>query len=419
MPDALRKTIAAAFEETDAGAIGVAVSGGGDSLALLHLLQEFCTDTGRALRAATVDHGLRDGSAAEAAQVARICAELGVPHQTLVWDGWTGAGNLQQAAREARYRLLAEWARGHGIACVAIGHTADDQAETFLMRLARRSGVDGLSAMTRTCSWGGVTFMRPLLDARRADLRGYLHGKGAHWVEDPSNDDRRFERVRARQALTLLADIGIDAEVLGDVATQLRDVRKALEWQTFLAAKQCFSVRAGAVVVEETALRLQPDEIQRRLIVTALRWVGGAVQGPRRAAVARLRSAMREGQAQTLEGCRIRREGDHIWIFRELQAVRDTTCDPASLWDDRWRLRPVHDGMPGPEGLRVAALTEQGLTQCPDWRDTGLPFALLQATPALWRGATVVSAPLAGFAGGWEAELAKGPDSLFAAVLSH
>ncbi len=147
--------------QNETGPLGIAVSGGSDSLALLHLMVEW----GRApLRCVTVDHRLRDASAEEAAQVAEICAALGIAHDTLTWDGWDGQGNLAAEARRARYALLADWAVTHGLTGIALGHTQDDIAETLLMRLARRAGVDGLAAMPQRRSeaafqqdFGGVT----------------------------------------------------------------------------------------------------------------------------------------------------------------------------------------------------------------------------------------------------------------------
>src|SRR5690606_38404014 len=155
--------------------IGVAVSGGSDSMAALHLLTAF----GLKVEAATVDHGLRPEAATEAETVARACAALSVPHETLRWtDGPAATGNLMEQARLARYRLLAGWALRRGLTQVAIAHTADDQAETFLMRLAREAGLDGLAGMRSTWEQDGVTFIRPLLVIGRADLRGYLSRHG-------------------------------------------------------------------------------------------------------------------------------------------------------------------------------------------------------------------------------------------------
>ena len=127
----LIEMIAAAFPPSPPQRLGVAVSGGGDSVALLHLLADWARESGTELRAVTVDHGLRPEAATEAADVARACAALGVGHDILRWSGWDGRGNLPDQARRARYRLMADWAQAHGIADVALGHTADDQPKPF------------------------------------------------------------------------------------------------------------------------------------------------------------------------------------------------------------------------------------------------------------------------------------------------
>ena len=166
----LAALVRAAFGPEPPDKLGVAVSGGGDSTALLVLLDDWRRDGGPELAVATVDHGLRPEAAAEAAEVAALCGRLGVPHETLAWR-WDGKGNLSDAARRGRLRLIAGWANGRGIGMVAQGHTADDQAETFLMRLARGSGVDGLAAMAARRTAEGVAWVRPLLQVRRGEFR--------------------------------------------------------------------------------------------------------------------------------------------------------------------------------------------------------------------------------------------------------
>ncbi|MGB7244318.1 MAG: tRNA lysidine(34) synthetase TilS, partial [Sulfitobacter sp.] len=158
----LARQIATHFLPDPPRHLGVAVSGGGDSVALLCLLQQFCAAQDIRLFAVTVDHGLRAEAAAEARTVAGLCATLDVPHDILQWTDWNGVGNLQSRARDARYRLMSDWARNREISMIALGHTADDQAETFLLRLARRAGVDGLSAMANRVEHHGMIFCRPL-----------------------------------------------------------------------------------------------------------------------------------------------------------------------------------------------------------------------------------------------------------------
>ncbi|MDZ7710725.1 MAG: tRNA lysidine(34) synthetase TilS [Roseovarius sp.] len=194
----LSGAVRAHFASAPPARLGVAVSGGSDSVALLHLLNDWRGAGGPDLRVATVDHGLRPEAADEAAQVSRLCGALGLAHDTLHWAGQATRGNLPDQARRARYRLLAGWARRHGIADVAIGHTENDLAETFLMRLARGAGVDGLAAMRGHWQADGITFHRPMLALGREHLRDMLRARGQGWADDPTNTDPAYLRPQAR-----------------------------------------------------------------------------------------------------------------------------------------------------------------------------------------------------------------------------
>lgn len=419
MPSArLTQEIAGAFLAGPPDKMAVAVSGGGDSMALLHLMNQYCELHGSQLFAVTVNHGLRAGAAQEAEAVGAFCATLGVPHDILVWDDWDGTGNLQAQARDARYRRISDWAARRGISSVAMGHTADDQAETVLMRLSRRAGVDGLSAMPRVTRRHGVDWVRPLLSVTRADLRTYLRRHQITWAEDPSNEDMRFERIKARKALVALGDLGIDADGLAMVAEQMRAARTALNWQTFLAARDIATVVSGAVVLNERRLHGLPDEIRRRLLVGAMGWISGSTYPPRRAAVATLMAALRKGQGSTVDGCHARRVKGNIWIFRELEAVRYMIVAPGVLWDARWRVTPVA-GAAITEGLCIGPLGPGGVEQCDDWRISGLPLPVVMSTPAVWRDDTLVAAPLVRPDQNWHAAVEGGDETFFAGLLSH
>lgn len=386
----------------------VAVSGGGDSVALLHLCTRAFGPT--TFHAVTVDHGLREGSAQEAAMVAELARKAGVRHHVLRWRGWDGQGNLQDAARRARYGLMRDWARGQGIATLATAHTADDQAETLLMRLARESGVDGLSAMARRRDLGGITLLRPLLGVTRATLRAVLRDSGLPWAEDPGNEDATFARVRARRVLADLAPLGITAPGLARVAAQMREAREALELQTEAAARRIATLDGGDILLQRAGFHALPAEIARRLMAGAIRWVGDATHPPRRAPLL----ALVHSPEGTLGGCRILPDGADIRITREHGAVRDLRSPVSDLWDGRWRLR----GPAGP-GLVVGALGPGGLAQIADWRGSGRPRAALLAGPAVWRGGTLVAAPLAEPGRDWQAERIGGLAGFFASLLSH
>ena len=407
--DALTERFLAALGPADVP-LGLAVSGGGDSVALLRL----AVDAGLAVAAVTVDHGLRPESVAEAAWVADLCAGLGVPHDILRWTGWDGAGNLQDQARRARLTLIGDWALRRGIAAVALGHTRDDQAETLLMRLARRAGVDGLSAMQARRVHLGVTWLRPLLAVGRAELRGWLRARGQDWIEDASNEALRFDRVKARRALVALAPLGIGADVLADVAGQLAEVRQALNVQTVAAARMLVQHQAGDLVIDRTGFLGLPAEIRRRLLVAALIWMASAEYGPRSAPIQGLIAAIDAGRGGTLNGCRVLIGAGTVRITREAQALRGRVAAIGAVWDGRWRVE-------GPEisGLEVRVLGEAGLKLCPDWRKTGLPRATLAVSPGVWRGEVLVAAPVARPEAGWVARPACDIDAFLLSILSH
>lgn len=397
---ALYDLIAGFFQPHPPERLAVAVSGGSDSLGLLVLLNDWRLSGGADLHAVTVDHGLRPESAAEAAQVARTCEMLGLPHQILIWKEWDGQGNLPDQARRARYRLMADWAEALGIADIAVGHTADDQAETFLMRLARESGVDGLAAMAPDWRQGKVRFCRPTLRATRAELRQVLRARNLSWVEDPSNDNPAYARVRARAAMAALEPLGITAEGLSSVAQHMTQVRQTLYGYASEAAQNLVVLQKGDLLIDRAGFLVLPTEVSRRLLQSALKWVSGAEYGPRGRALDLLMTAIRNGNDMTLSGCLVTIKANQLRLAREFNAVAQMRCPVSEVWDNRW-----HVTGPATDGVEVAALGMAGLRQCPEWRESGLPDASLMASPAIWRGGELLAAPVAGLENGWRAEL--------------
>lgn len=413
---ALWQQIAGHFHPTPPHRLGVAVSGGSDSLALLLLLDEWRGNGGPELFVVTVDHGLRPEAAHEAAEVARICAARGIPHETLRWRDWDGQGNLPDQARRARYRLMADWAEAHGLTDIAIGHTADDQAETFLMRLARGAGVDGLSAMRARWHQGDVWFHRPLLGLRREALREVLRARGLAWVDDPTNDDAAFTRVRARAVLAALGPLGITAQGLADVAHNMADVRATLYGYAFDAAKEILRFEAGDLVVARAGFAALRPEVARRLLQVMLGWISGAEYVPRGRAVDGFLAAAYAGQGMTLQGCLLSVTDSELRLSREYNAVAGLRV-PAQggVLDGRWRV----DHGPDVAGADLAALGEAGLRACPDWRLGGVPRASALALPGVWLGDELLGAPLVGWANGWSIKAIRGEEEFYKALLSH
>ena len=380
--------------------IAVAVSGGGDSIALLHAFRRYTQQSGQLLFAVTVNHGLRPEASDEAQFVADFCADHDVPHQILRWKHKAETGNLQDQARRARYDLIARWARQNKIGHVAIGHTATDQAETFLMRLARESGIDGLSGMRHRWIEDGVQFHRPFLWHTREELREFLVRHDVPWIDDPSNDDLRFERVKARKALDVLAPLGITVETLLTVTHHLTMERAVIQTAVLEAERKIMRLDRGDVLFDRKAFRFCQPELGRRLLVNALMWVSSSGYAPRTRSVERVLRTIRDGKPTTLAGCRILVRDNEIRISRELRAVRDVHSSTRQLWDGRWRLKGRHD-----KTLQVRALGPEGLRQCTDWKEQGLPRASLLATPAIWHGDTLIAAPVAGLSNGWTAQI--------------
>lgn len=388
--------------------LGVAVSGGGDSIALLLLLDDWRRQGGPSLTAVTVDHGLRPAAAAEAASVARLCASLGLPHDILRWTEGPGSGNLMDRARRARRRLIAGWAGARGIARVALAHTADDQAETMLMRLARGSGVDGLSVMAPVTEADGIRWLRPLLDQRRADLRRFLQARGQGWAEDPTNDDPAYLRTQARRALTVLDGLGLTVDRLTATAERQSLARAALEDLANRVAGQVACIETGSVLFSPD-LRAAPRETQLRLLSRAIRWVTGADYRPRFSALA---AALDGPAGSTLAGAEVVPGRDGLRIQREPRAC-GPAVRPGAVWDNRWRVTG-----PDPQA-EIRALGPEGLAALPMWRETGRPRGVLLTTPAVWREGRLLAAPLVRSEADWRAIPARDPLSFFTGRFAH
>jgi tRNA(Ile)-lysidine synthase len=397
------------YDQLKPDRIGVAVSGGSDSLALLHAAHAWGAVE---VEAVTVDHGLRPEAAEEAAHVGAICRGLGVPHTVLRWEGWDGKGNLQDQARQNRYALIAGWARERRLPSVALGHTMDDQAETVLMRLARAAGVEGLASMRIVFERDGARFDRPFLLDRRQDLRAYLGAQGVSWVEDPSNEDESFARVKARRAMEALAPLGLGAEELFRVALNLRDASDALGQMASDFARAKVRTAGGDLIFDRTALRRQPAEIARRLVGHALMFVASADYPPRREPLETVMEQLRTTGNTTLHGCLVTVSDMTMRIAREHAAVAKLRGPTNAIWDRRWHLTGPHAA-----DLHLRALGE-AVRACPAWRETGLPRATLMASPSVWRGEVLVAAPVAGMANGWTAE-APGVRDFARALISH
>nr|WP_208408516.1 tRNA lysidine(34) synthetase TilS [Sphingomonas vulcanisoli] len=272
----------------------MAVSGGPDSLALLLLAHAARPGS---IIAATVDHGLRPEARAEADLVGLLCADLGVPHAILTVTVADDPAGPQAAARDARYRALASWAEREGAVAIATGHQLDDQAETVLMRLARGSGIGGLSGMPARRALDRATLIRPLLSWRRKELAAIVAAAGITAIDDPSNHNPRFDRTTARALL----EVGWpDPKRLAASADHLAEAEEALAWACARLAAERLHQDAASVSIDVEDL---PREFLRRLVLTAFARLG--TRPKRGDELDRLIDRVAGGAVSTLAGVRV------------------------------------------------------------------------------------------------------------------
>ena len=382
--------------------VALAVSGGPDSLALMQLAARWCAERGERpeLSVLTVDHDLRPASRDEAVMVGRVADALGLPHTILTWvDHGAKDSSLQARARVARYDLMAAHAHAHGIPALVTAHHLDDQAETFLMRLKRGSGLDGLSAIPEQGSWAGITLLRPLLDLPKARLVATLEEEGLPFATDPSNADVRFERVRMRQSTPALAKFGLTPEAVALSARRLRRARAALDIaaQDFLASHAETS-EAGYAVVDCVALSSAPEEIVLRALSRLIAAVGGGGDPVRLAKLEVLLAALKENadKAQTLARCCLESHDGGLFIFRELRkaGLPELTLQPGerSIWDNRFT---IELGPAAPVAVTVRALGEEGLQRLKELEamPPSLPRLVARTLPACWQGEMLLGLP--------------------------
>lgn len=381
--------------------IAVAVSGGADSMALALLAQAWAQARHGEAIALTVDHGLRAEAADEARQVGAWLGARGVAHHVLRWSGAKPSGDVQAAARSARYRLLAEWCRDAGVLHLLLAHHLEDQAETVLLRLGRGSGVDGLAAMAAVTERPEMRLLRPLLTVPRTRLAATLRAAGQEWIEDPSNANPAYARVRLRGLFPALAGEGMTAERLAATARRHGRARAALEHSVAMVAAAHATLHPSGWAELDRAALDGPDETALRLLARLLMVVSGRPYGPRLERLEGLLVALRSGEAgRSLSGCLIASRDARIRVMREPAAVAPPVTvrgGDVVLWDGRFRI--AVDG-PGEAVARIGALGRAGRLDGVREHGAGairLPAVVRETVPALIDDGAILAAPHLGY----------------------
>ena len=383
--------------------VAIAVSGGADSMALCLLAHRWARAAAGEAVALTVDHGLRSEAGAEARRVGAWLHRRRIPHHVLRWRGEKPSANIQAVARHARYELLNRWCVRDGRLHLLLAHHLDDQAETFILRLGRGSGVDGLAAMAPVSELPQLRLLRPFLRILGDRLVATLQASGQEWIDDPSNRDPAHARVRVRAVLGNLGPEGLATPRLAATARRMARARAALDRDTAqLLARAVDIFAAGFCIVDHPALAGASQEVGLRALAHVIRTIGGGIYAPRFERLERLHCTIAKyDAARTLGGCRIvplkGRPAGRVLVCREPAAAAETIpVGPGDRlsWDRRFTF--VIGRRPGPS-LVVRRLGREGWSQVaakePAVRGTTIPAPVRPSLPAFWHGDRVVCVP--------------------------
>jgi tRNA(Ile)-lysidine synthase len=387
--------------------LAVAFSGGADSTAMVLLAARWAKRRGGEVLAVTIDHGLRPESAAEAKLAQSRIRALGVAGKILRWKNNQPSSGIQNAARMARYELMSGWCRRNGILHLLLAHHQEDQAETMLHRLGRQTGADGLAGMARIRETADVRLLRPCLNVSRNRLQAVVGAHGVDWVEDPSNQDQAYARVRLRNLLPALEVEKISPVSLGGTAHRLAEVRQSMENQMALVLANSAEMSSlGYVRIDRAAIIDTEREIARRILERLLGSVGGNLYPARRYAADHLLDDIRQNshfKARTLAGCRIIQKKDDILVVREAARcpVQKVTLGGWLDWDNRYRILVSAAGISNRTDFFVRALgdgfprkTAEKLTKN---SPRVLNLAVRRALPSVWDRYGLVGVPHLGY----------------------
>ena len=402
-PSEFRASLDALARFETAPFLAVAVSGGPDSLALAILAARWARDRGGEICALTVDHRLRPESGAEIRRLGTWLSARGIRHEVLVWSGEKPKSGIQEAARAARYQLLACWCRERGCLHLLAGHHRDDQIETHLIRRRARSGADGLAGMSAIRELSDCRVLRPLLGVARERLVAFLQAEDQPFLNDPSNLDPGFERSRYRQREAHMVG-GARAVDLAAEICALGATRASREHNVSALLARCVSVHpAGFAVLDPSVLSSASDELPERLLSAIAMTIGGLVYLPRRERIARLRDVLvsRGARGHTLGGCRFLWWRGRVLVFRELgQAAQpmQLTAGVSKIWDRRFQV------IVPPNASRALTIGYLGAAAVARLRGLALqhragspPRLLLPIFPVVWDEEGVAAVPHIGY----------------------
>lgn len=325
--------------------LALAISGGPDSMALAFCTVRWAHHHRIELRAFIVDHSLRAESANEARVTQSRLAQLGILADILLWEHGPISSRLHQKARDARYKLLSEACRQHGFQHLLVAHQREDQAETILMRLAKGSGIEGLSGMQAISHRDQIFIWRPFLPLAKSRLLTTCQTASLDFVTDPSNMADKFARGRLRRILPLLQPEGLTVERLLDLGARAASAEQALHYYKRRFLEEAVSMdESGTLRINTPSFQALPPAVADRVLSFCLRTIHPSNYPPEHLSLSQLRKKLQEQEAVsicTLQGCLISLNTQNIVITREYQSIQPQSLSPgqALVWDGRWQVQ--------------------------------------------------------------------------------
>ncbi|MBY0501497.1 MAG: tRNA lysidine(34) synthetase TilS [Alphaproteobacteria bacterium] len=322
--------------------LALAVSGGSDSMALMLLAQKWAAQKGYPIVALTVDHGLRTESRSEALHVQKWAKDRGIEHVILEWAGEKPTSRLQEKAREARYNLLTSWCKENHVPTLLLGHHQQDQEETFWLRLAAGSGLEGLGGMKQKSIRNGIILLRPLLHFSKEHLQDILKVEKQTWINDPSNENPRFFRGRLR---LLLKEEGLSVPRLGKVITKLQEdsdfIRSSLQ-EVLQTIVQIYE--EGYITISKKEFEKLHPALAKRVVLFLVQWFSKGSYPPRSHQIISIFEKLKKGTAFTGGGVYWVPDSEGISLFREFSAISPRLplkqLLGKMLWDQRFWVDP-------------------------------------------------------------------------------
>ena len=388
--------------------IALAVSGGPDSTAMMQIAALSKKLKNSNVTVIVVDHGLREESKNEANIVGQNAKLLGFKFKILKWDGVKPKTRIQEIARKTRYKLMTSWCKKKGIEKLFLAHHLDDQVETFLMRLGKGSGVDGLAVMNYVTEISSLKLVRPFLEIPKTRFIKILSITNLEWISDPSNFNSDYKRSRIRKILPILSKEGINSKQIGLVIKRMRSAKDALNTQTNILLKKYLSnVDNVAYFLNKELLKdVKEKEILLRVLEKIFMNISGSIYPPRRNKLENIISWILKNnniKAKTLTGVVVRKRKSELIFYREPDdCYKSVNIRPLtsrySCWDDRFFLKANKSN-----DLQIRALGDVGIKILKEEKILkrqgfqNVPLSAWKTVPGVWSKKRLISVPTLGY----------------------